>query len=178
MPGPRLGPAAGSGWALAAQDQQWPFGQGPRTRGEGRPCPARPLRARLSVSAEKAGHHEGLLKVPQRGGLCLLSRSQPFTCSQSWLLHPRCLRPSSAPEGQLRLPHGNAGLGSTPEHSIRKGLGCCLLPPARPWSSISLHPLTRPPQPSRLSGRPGQVRTRAQSQRGTVWVSAPHLGDG
>lgn len=86
--------------------------------------------------------------------------------------------PARPPEGQLRLPHGNAGLGrALPEHSIRKGLGCCLLPLPAPGSSRALlHPLTRPrPSLSVWRDEAGQraENTEPRANAGTVWVSSP-----
>ena len=127
---------------------------------------------------------QGLLKMPQGGrppprrsrGQSVF-RSFPESGSRT----PVKPSPAQPPEGQLRLPHGNTGLSRTPEHSIGKGLGCCLLPPAHPREQFLLH-LTHTPAPASAFKwtKPGRDQnTEPRADVGCrLGLQPPHLENG
>ena len=132
------------------------------------------------VMQQRVRAPRGLLKVPPgvaaratqvAGSVC------PSLIPRVWLLPLVMPSPAQPPERQLRLPDGNAGLSHTPEHSVGKGLECCLLPPARPWEQFLLHPTHTPAPTSAFKWtKPGGDARRAPSPeptRGAVWVSSP-----
>ena len=156
-----------------------PLGRDPGRRRKSRPAPARPLHAQLSLSAEEALGTTGAAEdAPKGDGLrhAGLGVSLSFARSRSLAPAPQSRQAQLNPQkGSSVSPMGTLALAAPLSTASGRAWAAVFCPLPAPGSSFSFTPLTRPPQPQRLSGRSrAEIRTQSPEPTwGAVWVSSP-----